>query len=92
MRPVCPSFPAVLAPCLLGCRMLGPRRLVQFGPIGLDQSIWPIWRQLRSATAVDRDPGQPGHLRSTGGTCQVCDMRSHVRSEDVVGDQLVLVT
>jgi len=37
MCPVCPGFPAVLAPCLLGGRMLGPGRLVQFGSIGLDQ-------------------------------------------------------
>src|SRR5579872_2415992 len=37
MRPVCTGFPAVLAPCLLGGRMLGPGQLVQFRPIGLDQ-------------------------------------------------------
>jgi len=37
MRPVCAGFAAVLAPCLLGGRMLGPGRLVQFEPIGLDQ-------------------------------------------------------
>jgi hypothetical protein len=29
---------SLLAPCLLVGRMLGPGRLVQFGPIGLDQS------------------------------------------------------
>jgi len=37
MCPVCPGFLPVLAPCLLGGRMLGPGQLVQFRPIGLDQ-------------------------------------------------------
>ena len=39
MRPVCPDFLAVLAPCLLVDRMLGPGWLVHFRRIGLDQSI-----------------------------------------------------
>jgi hypothetical protein len=51
MRPVCTSFPAVLAPCLLGGRMLGPGRLVHFGPIGLDQPKKPL---LRVVTNRDR--------------------------------------
>jgi hypothetical protein len=36
-RPFCLGFLAVLDPCLLAGRMLGPGRLVQFRPIGLDQ-------------------------------------------------------
>ena len=39
MRPVCPDFLAVLAPCLLVGRMLGPGWLVHFRRIGLDQPI-----------------------------------------------------
>jgi hypothetical protein len=34
---VCPDFLGVLAPCLLGGRMLAGGRLVKNGPIGLDQ-------------------------------------------------------
>jgi hypothetical protein len=39
MRPVCPDFLAVLAPCLLVGRMLGPGWLVHFRRIGLDHPI-----------------------------------------------------
>jgi len=39
MRPVCTGFPAVLAPCLLVGRMLGPGWLVHFRRIGLDHPI-----------------------------------------------------
>jgi hypothetical protein len=39
MRPVYPVFPSLLAPCLLGGRMLGPGRLVHFRRIGLDHPI-----------------------------------------------------
>ena len=39
MRPVCPDFLAVLAPCLLVGRMLGPGWLVHFRGIGLDHPI-----------------------------------------------------
>jgi hypothetical protein len=42
MCPVCPGFLPMLAPCLLGGRMLGPGWLVQFGSIGLDQSEEPV--------------------------------------------------
>ena len=37
MCPFGPGFLAVLDPCLLAGRMLGPGRLVQFRRIGLDQ-------------------------------------------------------
>jgi len=39
MRPVRPGFPPVLAPCLLGGRLLGPGWLVHFRRIGLDHPI-----------------------------------------------------
>ena len=39
MRPVRPGFPPVLAPCLLGGRMLGPGWLAHFRRIGLDHPI-----------------------------------------------------
>ena len=39
MCPVCTRSPPVLAPCLLGGRMLGPGWLVHFRRIGLDHSI-----------------------------------------------------
>jgi hypothetical protein len=39
MRLVCPDFLAVLAPCLLVGRMLGPGWLVHFRRIGLDHPI-----------------------------------------------------
>jgi len=61
----------VLAPCLLGGRMLGRGRLVQFGPIGLDQLIRPILFWLPSVTAMGRHSGSRVHSRSTGGACQV---------------------
>jgi len=54
MRPVCPGFPAVLAPCLLGGRMLGPGRLVQFRRIGLDQQKSAFRRWLLSAISAGR--------------------------------------
>ena len=71
MRPVCPGFSGVLAPCLLGGRMLGPGRLVQFQLIGLDQS-----NQADSAPTTQRDSRrrrfrQRDHSRSAGGACQV---------------------
>jgi hypothetical protein len=71
MRPFGPGFPAVLAPCLLSGQMLGRDRLVQFGPIGLDQLIRPILCRLPSVTAMGRHPGSRVHSRSTGGACQV---------------------
>jgi protein involved in plasmid replication-relaxation len=46
VRPVCPGFLPVLAPCLLGGRLLRPGRLVQFLRIGLDQRSPGLqWRQ-----------------------------------------------
>jgi hypothetical protein len=39
MCPVRPGFPSLLAPCLLGDRMLGPGWLVHFRRIGLDHQI-----------------------------------------------------
>jgi hypothetical protein len=71
MRPVCPDFATVLAPCLLGGRMLGRGRLVQFGPIGLDQLIRPILFWLLSVTAIGKHSGSRVHSMSTGGACQV---------------------
>ena len=47
MCPVCPGFLPLLAPCLLGGRMLGPGWLVQFGSIGLDQSEEPVQSPFR---------------------------------------------
>ena len=42
MCPVCLGFRGLLAPCLLGGRMLAAGQLVQFWRIGLDQPIRPI--------------------------------------------------
>ena len=57
--PVCPDFAAVLAPCLLGGRMLAGGRLVKNGPIGLDQlSGGPPTRLHSAITAgTDTPPG-----------------------------------
>jgi len=50
MRPVCPGFAGVLAPCLLGGRKLAGGQLVKNGAIGLDQLPEP-----HSDIATQRD-------------------------------------
>ena len=54
--PVCPVFLAVLAPRLLGGRMLAGGRLVKNAPIGLDQPSEPPPMQLRGAITAGMDP------------------------------------
>jgi hypothetical protein len=80
IRPVCPGFPAVLAPCLLAGRMLGARPLVQFGSIGLDQLSEPLPVWLRSAIGA----GQRTRSQVATVDGSRCGSRKAVRTEPAV--------
>ena len=64
MRPFCPGFPGVLAPCLLGGRMLAGGLLVKNGLIGLDQSSESLPMLLPIAIVAGKAAAKPSPVNS----------------------------